>query len=224
MERTIKVTGRGRLLVKPDTVRLTMTLEGTELEYEKALEQSAHMSEQIKDLFVRMNFERESIKTQYFNVRTEYEGYSGKDGKWKQRFKGYTYTHRLKVEFPSNQKRLGEILYALGHAAVRPEIHIEYTVAAPQKSKNELLAKAVSDAKQKAEVLASAAGVPLGELVSMDYSWGELEFVTRPMQPMALQERCMSVDASENEAYALDMEPEDIEVEDTVTMVWMIGV
>ena len=28
MERTIRVTGKGNLLVKPDTVRLIMTMEG----------------------------------------------------------------------------------------------------------------------------------------------------------------------------------------------------
>ena len=45
MERTIRVTGKGNLSVKPDTVRLVMTMEGMKEEYDAALEESTHMTE-----------------------------------------------------------------------------------------------------------------------------------------------------------------------------------
>ena len=52
MERTIRVTGKGRLSVKPDTIRLIMTIEGMQEEYDMAVAQSAAMTEEVKDLFV----------------------------------------------------------------------------------------------------------------------------------------------------------------------------
>lgn len=46
--------------------------------------------------------------------------------------------------------------------------------------KNKLLEKAVKDSRVKAEVLAKAAEMKLDELVSIDYSWGELKLTTSP--------------------------------------------
>ncbi len=221
MERTIRVTGKGNLSVKPDTVRLIMTMEGMQEEYDKSVEESAVMTEQIKDLFEKMDFERESIKTISFNISAEYESYQARDNSWKRRFEGYKFTHRVKVEFPADNKRLGRVLYALGHSPVRPEFRIEYTVAEPEKCKNELLAKAVADSKQKAGVLAEAAGVSLGEIVTIDYSWGEIEFVSRPMEHMMMDE-CLMKCAEPDASYDMDIDPDDIEVSDNVTIVWSI--
>ena len=153
MERTIRVTGKGNLLVKPDTVRLVMTMEGMKEEYVATLEESKHMTEYLKQMFSDLGFDREDIKTLSFNVSAEYESYQAKDKSWKRRFEGYKYVHRMKIEFLADNKRLGKVLYQLGHSPVRPEFRIEYTVAEPETCKNELLANAVTDAKAKADVL-----------------------------------------------------------------------
>ena len=39
MERTIRVTGKGRLSVRPDTTRLILIMEGLQGSYDRALEQ-----------------------------------------------------------------------------------------------------------------------------------------------------------------------------------------
>ena len=78
-----------------------------------------------------------------------------------------------------------------GHSPVRPELRIEYTVAEPEKCKNELLANAVTDAKAKADVLSKASGVSLGEIITIDYSWAEIDFVSRPMDKLMLEECCV---------------------------------
>ena len=78
----------------------------------------------------------------------------------------------------------------------------------------------MEDAFAKAGVLAKASGVSLKEIQSIDYSWGEIDFEYRPMDGGILAERCM---AEPTAAYSLDIEPDDIEVSDTVTVVWEIG-
>lgn len=83
--------------------------------------------------------------------------------------------------------------------------------------KNELLGKAVEDSKTKAEVLAKAAGVPLGEIKTIDYSWGELEIYSEPMHGMRL-----AVPKESSGGYDIDIEADDIDVEDTVSIVWEI--
>lgn len=221
MERTIRVTGKGNLSVKPDTVRLIMTLEGMKEEYDAALAESANMTEYLKQIFSDLGFESEDIKTLRFSVSAEYESYQAKDKSWKRRFEGYKYMHRMKIEFPADNKQLGKVLYKIGHSKVRPEFHIEYTVAEPERCKNELLANAVADAKAKADVLSKASGVSLGEIVTIDYSFAEIDFVSKPMDKLMLED-CRMGSYESDEAYEIDINPDDIDATDSVTVVWGI--
>ena len=97
--------------------------------------------------------------------------------------------------------------------------YIEYTVKDPEKVRNRLLKQAVSDSRKKAETLTRAAGVTLGDVVSIDYSWGELEIRSRPMNAVMMDKAAMPEEAG---CFGMSMEPEDISVEDTVTVVWSI--
>ena len=126
------------------------------------------------------------------------------------------------IEFAADNKRLGQVLYALAHSSLRPEFSIEYTVADVEKCKNELLHKAIEDSIQKAQVLTTAANVKLGEIQAIDYSWGEIDFVTKPLNEMRLME-CTECEMSAPAAYDIDIEADDIDVTDTVTVVWTIA-
>ena len=221
--RTIRVTGKGQIKVKPDTTRITMTLEGTYPEYGKALRHSSLYTEHLKDVLSAFGFERSDLKTLNFNVETEYESYKDK-GTYKQRFVGYKFRHMMKVEFPSDNDRLGKVLYALANCPVKPEFRLSYTVSDPEAAKNELLGKAVTDAKEKASVLTQAAGVTLKDIQSIDYSWGEIDFEYRPMNRMLMADECLAAPmVAEGASYDMDIEPDDIEVSDTVTALWEIG-
>ena len=217
--RTIRVTGKGMLKVHPDMTRITITLEGLHKEYGKTLQYSSEDTETLKDLLAPFGFERKDLKTLSFKVDTEYESYKEKDT-WKNRFIGYKFTHVLKVEFESDNKRLGKILYALANGPLRPELRLSYTVKDPEAVKNALLGKAVQDAIAKAGVLAGAAGLRLGEIQSVDYSWGEIEFEYRPMDREMKLYECLP---ARSDSYDVDIEPDDVEVQDTVTVVWEIG-
>ncbi len=220
--KTIRVTGKGQLKLHPDTSRITMSLEGVCPEYGDALRRSTEETGLLRDLLAGFGFLRSELKTLSFQVDPEYEGVQ-ENGVYSQRFVGYRYRHRLKVEFPSDNERLGRILFALARCPARPEFSISYTVKDPEAAKNELLAQAVADAKAKAAVLTQAAGVALKELQSIDYSWGELSLETRPMNRSLLAEGPMAKSMANGGSFDLDIEPEDIPVSDTVTLLWEIG-
>ncbi len=217
--RTIRVTGKGQIKVKPDMIRITMTLTGLYKEYGEALHHSSEDTEVLKDVLTEFGFERSDLKTLSFNVDTEYESYRDRNNDYKQKFVGYRYNHILKVEFESDNDRLGKILYALANCKVKPEFRISYTVKDPEESKNLLLGKAVTDARDKAFVLTQAGGITLKDIQSIDYSWGEIDFEYRPMRGDVLMECC---EAPTAKSYSLDIEPDDINVSDTVTVVWEI--
>lgn len=215
--RTIKVTGKGQIKVHPDMTRITMSLEGMYPEYSETLRHSSEDTERLKDLLGAFGFERSDLKTLNFNVETEYESYMDK-GAYKQRFIGYRFRHTMKVEFLSDNDRLGKVMYALANCDIQPEFRLSYTVSNPEAAKNELLGKAVTDAKEKASVLTNAAGVALKEIQSIDYSWGEIDFEYRPMNRGLMLKACASACESSN-SYDMDIEPDDIDVSDTVTVV-----
>lgn len=218
--RTIRITGKGDLKIRPDTTRITVTLTEVCKEYSGALKRSSDDTEKLKELLSGFGFNRADLKTLSFNVDAEYEGYN-ENGAYKQRLVGYRYRHTVKVEFASDNDRLGKTLYALANSELRPEFNISYTVKDREAAKNELLAKAVADAKEKAAVLTQAAGMTLMGIQSIDYSWGEIDMEVRPMNGM-MSLRKMSTDSAED-GYSMDLEPDDINVSDTVTVIWEIA-
>ena len=79
-----------------------------------------------------------------------------------------------------------------------------------------LLQSACANAKAKAEILTKASGVTLGELVSIDYNWGELHLYSPThyeMEADCLMKICAA-------PTAMDIEPDDIDISDSVTFVW----
>lgn len=219
MARTIRVTGKGTLHIKPDMTRLTLVLSGLEEDYDRALQRSSRDTEFLRNVLSALGFEPADLKTLSFDVDTKYESCRDRNNDWKQRFVGYEYSHRMKLEFPSDNALLGRVLYALATAPVSPEFRISYFVGDPESAKNELLGKAVTDAIAKAGVLAKAAGATLGEILSIDYSWGQIDFEVRPMEADVSPMCC----ADEDVSFDVNIEPDDAVVSDTVTVVWEIA-
>ena len=223
--KTIRVTGKGNLKVHPDMTVITIDLKGLYPDYDETLKHSSEDIELLKDVLSGFDFERKDLKTLSFDVDPEYESYEERRGnqkQYKRRLVGYKFTHRLKVEFLSDNDRLGKILYALANCSVKPELRISYTVRDREAAKNELLAKAITDAKEKAAILTKAAGITLGTIQSIDYSWGEINFEVHPMRKYM---ECVDYDMAPtlgSKSYAMDIEPDDIEVADTVTVTWNI--
>ena len=143
--------------------------------------------------------------------------YNGKTRKYDRVFLGYDFTHELKLEFPKDNTLLEKVLSALATSSIKPSFKILYTVRDQEALKNELLGNAVSDAAKKADVLAKAANVKLKEIQTIDYSWGEVRFETDIVaSPKAM------MDMEEEPIINMDIEPDDIEKTDTVTVVWEI--
>ena len=218
--RTLRITGKGNVRARPDTTRITMTLTGMLPEYGDALKKSSEDTELLRELLKGFGFRKTDLKTLSFDIDTEYESYKDR-GAYKERLVGYSWRHQMKVEFDSDNIRLGKILAALAGSRAKPEFRISYTVKDPEAVKNELLEKAVADARKKAEVLADAACLTLGSIQTVDYSWGKVDLEISPMNRMV---KMSEIEAAGNEdTFAMNIEPDDIEMSDTVTVVWEIA-
>ena len=95
---------------------------------------------------------------------------------------------------------------------------IAFTVKDPSAVNKKLLKSATINAREKAEILCEASNVALGDLLAIDYNWGELNVVSRT--EYMLDEKCLAMPMG---AMAdMDIEPDDIDVSDTATFVWEI--
>ncbi|MGI6497602.1 MAG: SIMPL domain-containing protein [Oscillospiraceae bacterium] len=218
MPRTITVKGMGNVKTAPDYVVVSMSLDAQGMEYEETMEQAAHQIDYLNTSLEAVGFEKKSVKTTNFNVRTAYESVKDKNGNYKSVFNGYVCSHRLKVEFDFDTKRLAQTLSAISQSLAKPELSIAFTVKDPSAVNKELLKSATINAREKAKVLCEASDVELGDLLTIDYNWGELNIVSRT--DYMLEERAMAMPMR---AMAdMDIQPEDIDVSDTATFVWEI--
>jgi hypothetical protein len=208
----------GRVSAKPDYVTVAMELSNTERDYEDAMNSAAFALQQITDCLKKVGFDKEDIKTTNFDIRTSYRSEKDKNGNYKSVFEGFEYTHSLKLEFDFDNKLLSKTMVALAGCPSNPEFRIKFTVKDPTAVSDELLREATVNARKKAEILCDATNTKLGQLVTINYNWGEINLISDTDYNMS--DDCMM---AENSCLpAMDFTPDDINVSDTVTFVWEI--
>lgn len=218
MERTIRITGTGKMSVKPDLITCSIKSSGLDPDYEKAVELSAEESKKVRESIASAGLDAEELRTTSFDINAEYsyisDNRSGRDHKV---FNGYRYRHSMRIEFPNDNRILGRVFYALSHCPVEIDFSIGYTVSDTDSVKNSLLKKATADSRRKAEILAEAAGVKLGPVQKIDYSWDAMQIFSDIGDGQSY-----GATFSSSAEYDVDFNFDDIDVEDTVTIVWAI--
>ncbi len=216
--RTITVKGIGHVSAKPDYITLSLGIQATEKEYDKAMLDAARRIDLLEAAALSQGFEKGSLKTSSFNVTTNYEHVKDRYDNYKRVFTGYICSYQLRLSFDFDSKKLSEVLSAISDSGAKPELHIAFTVKDAAKVSEDLLISATKNAKAKAEILCRASDAKLGELQTIHYSWGELNIVSSTdygMNDLAMpmMAKC---------AAAPEIEPEDIDVNDTATFIWEI--
>ena len=214
MARTITVKGVGKACVKPDQVEIRMTLESMDKTYEAAMALAARRIDQMEQALVKAGFAAGSLKTTRFDIRAEYESVKDKNHNYVRVFQGYACNHALKLAFDFDTEHLAAALGAVAASRVDPMLYIDFTVKNPAAVNEMILQDAAENARQKAQLLCAASGVKLGELVRIDYNWGEVAYISSTKFTV---DDCVADCAPD-----IRMDPDDIEAGDTVTFVWEI--
>ncbi|MBR2595148.1 MAG: SIMPL domain-containing protein [Solobacterium sp.] len=221
MERTIRVTGKGTITIKPDTIQLNISSEGICKQYADALEQAAQNTRLLRESISQAGLDPNGLKTTDFSVDMAYERYQDRNSNWKKRFLGYKFSEELYLCFGNDNELLGKVLYYLSKCRADAEFSISYFVKDTEPDRVELLAAAVADSKKKALILTEAAGVKLGEVENIDYSWQRLDVYTNKMR--ISKDESLARFQGIGGSLDIDMEADDIHLEDTVTVIWRIS-
>ncbi len=214
-QRTIRITGEGSKKFKPDQTRISLSYKMLLPTYDEALEKAAAFTRHIKAKTLEAGVREGDVRTSSFEVSPSYEYYTDKKGNRHSRFKGYAADVGFAITIPFDNKLLSNVLFTLKDYA--GEFRIGYSLKDREKAKEEVTSLAVESARKKAELLASAVGEELGEILSIDYSYGRVEVDYGYREGM-----CYSITNKFSDAPEMEIDPEDLTISDTVNIVWRL--
>jgi uncharacterized protein YggE len=206
--RLMSVKGTAKVTGAPDWVVIILNIESESYNYEECTRILAERTEQLKRELLSVGIEQKSLKTFHFDINTSFDWVDGK-----RIFRGYKASHKLKVEFPFDKNYMNKVMQRLGQTKSHASFRIAFTIAEPEYLREQALAEAVKNATRKAELLAEAAGVRLGDIVRIDYTWTDILIES----PLAVREVAAPLAAPN-----YDFTPEDIDVKESVSVVWTI--
>jgi len=210
-QRVISVQGRGTVKAEPDLVQLSFRISVLDQEYDGAMARLNDRVSQLRQDVAAVDVDPKGLKTTNFNISPKHYW---SDEEEEQIFLGFEAEHDLNLELPLDQDLLNRALIRLAESASQATFSIYFAVKDQDALRQRVLADAVAQARENAETLARAAGVQLGEILRIEYGWTEVRF----------SERMMTYEASEMPTSPMpDIQPDEIEAGDNVTVIWAIG-
>ena len=159
-----KITTNGRSEIKSpsDYVSVYIIVETLNDSAQIAKDKNAEISENVLTALLKTGLEKKDIETINYNI---YENYIW-DGE-KQKKEGFKVSNNLKIKV-KNIDLTGKVVdVVIDNKALVQSINFEISLETENKLKQEALAKAAQDAREKAEALAKGSGGKLGKLVAL---------------------------------------------------------
>jgi len=208
--KTLKITGKAVLKGKPDTFVISFPVEELRADHIDAMQRLNKKVEKLREVLVRNNLDPLLLKTDSFSI--------GKETKWNSNrgediFLGYKASHSASIELPINQELMNRLLGDLSTQKLDIEFKIKFVMKDSAAFIDELIEKAIENAKHIAGIITKSSGVTLKEIVSIDYSFGEISFLDDH------SEMCIREDSP----FSLpNIEPKYVEAEKTITLTWSL--
>ena len=202
----LRVQGKGTVSAEPDEVVLSFYIGRQSPDYTATINSLNEHVEILRSDLEKVNIPRRNLKTTNFAVGTTTRRDKGRDV-----FDGYLARHNLKLSLPLDQEQLNQVLKIVAQSASEARFQISFGVKDEAPMRKRLLESAVANAKENAQVLSTAAGVKLGQILSIEYGAVEVHI-----------DSAMRYEMGAAELAAPDFTPEDVSAEDSVTMVWQI--
>ncbi len=159
----ISAMGEGRVYAKPDMAQITLGVETRAPTAKEAASQNSEAMNRVMGALSEFGISPEDIQTVDYSIYVEidYE----KEGE--ARIIGYVARNMVLVKMRDLEK-VGDLLDAATAAGVNNIYGINFTIEDPRPVQEQARKMAVEDGRKKAQQLAEAAGVSLGELLSLD--------------------------------------------------------
>ncbi len=203
--------------VVPDMTRVELSLVTLHDSYEDAYRQAESDCSKLKDIMKELHLDVTLPKTKSLDIEKKTRrDYDANDHYIGDIFLGFQLNHQIKIDLGMDNVLLNSVVRLIGLKLKQAEISIGHTVKDPRPTQLKLLECAVKDAKEKATIIANASGCKLGSVHHIDYSVNELYIYSKTRDIHGADEAMCC------EPSSLDINPDDMNVSDSVTITWHI--
>ena len=208
----LNVTGQASISVQPERTIVIYSINETRDSYDEAISLMTERIDALTKSLTKIGFEKEEIKTANFNIRQNRKYRQGEP-----KGEEYVASQTLEIRFDHSTKRLLEVLNKTASDESAPSVSIAFGMSDEQekKVKNQLMQRAVADARAKAEVIASATGYQIKGIKEINYGGS-----SNTPRPYATN---MGMMKSFAESDMSNFEAKDLTVSDQVFISYEIG-
>lgn len=207
--RELSVRGKGTFKANPDLIQVNFSIIVLKKDYEEMMYLAGYNFNVLQNMLLEEGFSKDDIKTVKFEVTRKTEYIQNKHV-----FIGYQHRHDLRIEFDLDMNKLGRVLNVLNESYVEPNFNILFTIKDIEGAKDMILDKATADAFKKANILANASGVKIGNIQKITYTSDPINLVSDTVL------RYNVTEASVQDA--IDIVPEELDITDYVYFVFEI--
>lgn len=206
-ERVIQASGEGVVRVRPDQATVSIGVETQAATAGQAQAENARRAQAVSERLLGLGLGREDLQTAWVGLSPVYEYGGGAS-----RLVGYRALNQLRVRL-ADPSQVGRVLDAAVAAGANQVQGVAFGLRDEAAARREALSKAVEDARARAEAMATAAGVRLGEVVAVTEGG--------PPGPNPLLRMAAGVPETAGSA-ATPVEPGELEVRAAVTVAFAI--
>ncbi len=166
---TISVSGDGEVFAVPDTATFSVTIQEEAKDVKAAQDVATKKGNDIIDYLKQQGIDEKDIQTTDYSVYPQYDYITavctqGYCPPGKQTLRGFQVSQTLTVKV-RDTKKAGELLSGVGSRGVSSVSGLSFTIDDQDKLEAEARDKAITKAKEKAEVLAESLGVRIVRVV-----------------------------------------------------------
>lgn len=164
IDRTITITGEGKVTAIPDIATLNLGMENTSMDIQEAQKKNTGTMNSLINQLTALNIAKEDIQTTNYSIYPQYDWVDGR-----QILRGYTISQNVAVKIRDTEK-VDEVLKIVGDLKLNQVGGLTFDVDQPETYRQRARELALKNAKEKAEALASIMGVKLGKVISFNES------------------------------------------------------
>ena len=164
---TVSFNGEGKVLAKPDVAVVSLSIVTEAAGSKTAQDENSKKSQAVVDYLKKQDIDDKDIKTTGYNIYPQYK-YPQYN---KPEIVGYSVNQAMEVKV-RNLDKVSEILDGVVTAGVNQVNSLSFEIDKPESLKAEARAKAIDDAKMRADELEDQLGVDLGKIVNFTESTG----------------------------------------------------
>ena len=164
---TVSFNGEGKVLAKPDVAVIDFSIITEASTSKAAQDTNSKKSQKVIDFLKKQNIEDKDIKTISYNIYPLYSYPRNEAPK----IEGYHVDQTVRVKV-KNLDNVSSILDGIVAAGANRISNLSFEIDEPEKLKAEARAKAIDDAKKKANELEGQIGIKLGKIVNFSENVG----------------------------------------------------